>query len=241
MEEDAIETQGADMDPKQEEEATGTGYVYKPSAEAIALYELDFVIDWPYPLEVEYMSKVAEVRALWRGGVIDLNKINDEFGAIADEFEKIRRQLIANHEYLLSWYKRMVLDLESKKALVVADRKDFEDEKKIIADLVQMDSEIVSLNVGGTHHMMTETKVLQSCSDSILAKMFSGDHMLKRVGPEDDQKIFLDRDGRTFQHLVNYLRNERQTWPEFVDPNDEVQFLKELDWWKVPTLGGQMR
>ena len=101
-----------------------------------------------------------------------------------------------------------------------------------------MDSEVVSLNVGGTHHMMTETKVLQSCPDSILAKMFSGEHNLKKVGPEDDQKIFLDRDGRTFQHLVNYLRNERDTWPEFVDPNDEVQFLKELDWWKVPTKPG---
>jgi len=52
---------------------------------------LNFEINWPYPLEVEYISKVSEIRALWRGGVIDLNKINDDFGAIADEFEKIRR------------------------------------------------------------------------------------------------------------------------------------------------------
>ena len=65
---------------------------------------------------------MAAVRALWRGGVIDLNKINNEFGAIADEFEKIRKQLMANNEYLIMWYKRMVADLEAKKALVVADR-----------------------------------------------------------------------------------------------------------------------
>ena len=29
---------------------------------------------------------------------------------------------MANHEYLIMWYKRMVADLEAKKALVVADR-----------------------------------------------------------------------------------------------------------------------
>jgi len=92
----------------------------------------------------------------------------------------------------------MVLDLESKKALVVADRQAFEKEKQEIADLVRLDSDVVSLNVGGTHLMMTETKVLQSCPESILAKMFSGEHNLKKVGPEDDQKVFLDRDGRTF-------------------------------------------
>ena len=63
-----------------------------------------------------------EVRNGWRGGIIDLNKINDDFGDIADEFEKIRKQLIGNHEYLLSWYKRMVADLEAKKSLVVAER-----------------------------------------------------------------------------------------------------------------------
>jgi hypothetical protein len=103
--------------------------------------------------------------------------------------------------------------------------------------LVKLDSEIVALNVGGTHHMMTERQVLGLCADSTLAKMFSGTHELKKIKEE----VFVDRDGRTFQHLVNYLRNNRETWPEFVDPNDEVQFLKELDWWKIPSLRGQTR
>lgn len=131
----------------------------------------------------------------------------------------------------------MVADLESKKSLIVAERKAFEDEKRLIADMVKLDSEVVALNVGGTHHMMTERQVLGLCPDSTLAKMFSGTHELKKINEE----VFVDRDGRTFQHLVNYLRNNRETWPEFVDPNDEVQFLKELDWWKIPALRGQMR
>ena len=52
MQEDAIETQGADAQPTQED---ATGYKgYQPSTEAIQLYELNFTINWPYPLEVEY-------------------------------------------------------------------------------------------------------------------------------------------------------------------------------------------
>ena len=85
--------------------------------------------------------------------------------------------------------------------------------------------------------MMTERDVLRLCPDSTLAKMFNGLHELKKVNDE----VFVDRDGRTFQHLVNYLRNNRETYPEFVDPNDEVQFMKELDFWKVPTMQTPVR
>ena len=61
--------------------------------------------------------------------------------------------------------------------------------------------------------------------------MFNGLHELKKI----DGEVFLDRDGRTFQYLVNYLRNNREVFPEFIDPNDEIHFFKELDFWKIPT------
>jgi hypothetical protein len=35
--------------------------------------------------------------------------------------------------------------------------------------------------------------------------MFNGMHDLKKI----DDKVFLDRDGKSFQYLVNYLRNDR--------------------------------
>lgn len=94
-----------------------------------------------------------------------------------------------------------------------------------------MDSEVVALNVGGTHHLMTERDVLTLCKGSILEKMFNGMHDLKKVNDE----VFLDRDGRTFLHLVNYLRNDREVFPDFMDRNDEIHFFKELDFWKIPT------
>jgi hypothetical protein len=97
--------------------------------------------------------------------------------------------------------------------------------------MVKLDSEVIPINVGGTHHMMTERDVLRLVPGSTLEKMFSGLHELKKI----DEEVFLDRDGRTFQYLVNYLRNKREVLPEFLDPNDEINFYKELDFWKIPT------
>ena len=88
---------------------------------------------------------------------------------------------------------------------------EWEREKEQIASMVKLDSQIIPLNVGGTHHMMTERDVLRLVPGSILEKMFNGMHNLKKV----DNAVFLDRDGTTFQHLVNFLRNNREVFPEF--------------------------
>ena len=42
--------------------------------------------------------------------------------------------------------------------------------------MVNMNSEVVALNVGGTHHLMTERDVLTLVKGSILEKMFNGMH-----------------------------------------------------------------
>lgn len=71
--------------------------------------------------------------------------------------------------------------------------------------------------------------MLQSVPDSLLAKMFSEMHELKKI----DDEVFLDRDGRTFETLVNYLRNDRKVFPEFSDKNQENHFFKELHFWGI--------
>ena len=40
-------------------------------------------------------------------------------------------------------------------------------------------------------------------------------HELKKI----DDEVFLDRDGKTFETLVNYLRNDRKVFPEFEEKN----------------------
>ena len=105
----------------------------------------------------------------------------------------------------------------------------WEAEKEEIRGLVKIDSEIVSLNIGGTHHLQTEKDVLKSVPDSTLSKMFSDMHELKKV----DDEVFLDRDGTTFEALVNYLRNDRKVFPEFTDKNAENHFYKEMHYWGI--------
>ena len=112
---------------------------------------------------------------------------------------------------------------------IKVERDAWEIEKEAIASMVKIDSEVVALNVGGTHHIQTEKDVLRSVPNSALAQMFSDMHGLKTI----DNEVFLDRDGRTFNDVINYLRNDRKVYPEFVDKNQEHHFIKELHYWGI--------
>jgi hypothetical protein len=70
--------------------------------------------------------------------------------------------------------------LNEKNDMILAERALFETEKDSIKGMVNMESEVIALNVGGTHHLMTERDVLRLCKGSILEKMFSGLHELTR-------------------------------------------------------------
>jgi hypothetical protein len=100
------------------------------------------------------------------------------------------------------------------------------------------ESEVVALNVGGTHHLLTEKDVLCYVPGSHLHRLFVNDAIEKKMVGEE---IFIDRDGATFLNLVNYLRNHMTLFPEFMDKNEEIQFFKELDHWGIPSHTGQRR
>ena len=48
-----------------------------------------------------------------------------------------------------------------------------------------------------------------------------------------DGKIFLDRDGKTFKELINFLRTECLIYPQFETEYDEKLFMAELAYWKI--------
>ena len=72
------------------------------------------------------------------------------------------------------------------------------------------------------------TDVLCSVKGSLLHKMFSGKHELKK---DKSGKVYIDRDGNTFLLLVNYLRNERKSIPMFETFTQYCFFEKELEFW----------
>ena len=79
---------------------------------------------------------------------------------------------------------------------------EFDREKERMAKLNKIQNDVVNLNIGG-HKFTTSLQTLRSDPSSMLGVMFSGRHpIIKR----DDGSIFIDRDGRYFYAILNYLR-----------------------------------
>jgi len=68
----------------------------------------------------------------------------------------------------------------------------------------KLNSNRVLLDVGGTF-FSTTTETLTKVPDSMLGRMFSGRFPIHIN--HDDGRVFLDRDGTHFHHILNYLRD----------------------------------
>ena len=86
---------------------------------------------------------------------------------------------------------------------LAAERSEVEAEKAAMEGVQKFVSSRVVLNVGGKR-IETSRQTLCNAQDSMLAAMFSGRHALT---PDEDGSFFIDRDGKHFRHIVNYLRN----------------------------------
>ena len=48
-----------------------------------------------------------------------------------------------------------------------------------------------------------------------------------------EDEIFIDRDGKTFEMIINYLRNNREIFPDFKDESMKRNFFMELFFWDI--------
>ncbi|KAM2613915.1 hypothetical protein TB2_028593 [Malus domestica] len=93
-------------------------------------------------------------------------------------------------------------------------------------------SSLVHLNVGGKKFSTTVGTLTQRQPDSMLAAMFSGRHTLCQ-----DKKgyVFIDRDGKHFRHILNWLRDgeipklEASQYAELVKEAKYYQLLGLVD------------
>ena len=152
-----------------------------------------------------------------------------DFESKAAEYEKIQTQLEKNLDFLEQFYIDMQKAMNDKWAQIKVEKDAWEQEKADIKEIHKIDAEIIALNVGGSKHIQTELEVLQSVEGSKLSNLFSEMHALKKVNDE----VFIDRDGKTFETLINYLRNDRKVFPEFDSRNDENMFYKEVHYWGI--------
>jgi hypothetical protein len=89
----------------------------------------------------------------------------------------------------------------------------------------------VRLDVGG-HKCTTSKTTLVAEAGSLLARMFDGSTPLEA---EEDGSFFLDRDGRHFHHVLNYLRDPASFLPP-ADKADVQELLKEAQYYQLTGL-----
>ena len=94
----------------------------------------------------------------------------------------------------------------------LAEEAEFYQIQGILDELKSISS--VNLNVGG-HYFTTTLQTLTKDRNSRLAAMFSGKHA-------ENGTLFLDRDGKHFRFILNYLRNGELVLP------DGATFVEEL-------------
>ncbi|XP_035663809.1 BTB/POZ domain-containing protein kctd15-like isoform X2 [Branchiostoma floridae] len=89
---------------------------------------------------------------------------------------------------------------------------------------------VVSLNVGG-HIYTTARSTLTRFRDSMLGAMFGGDFDALR---DDQGRYFIDRNGRLFQHVLNFLRTSQLVLPE--DFKELPLLEMEADFYQIQPL-----
>lgn len=93
----------------------------------------------------------------------------------------------------------------------------------------------VSLNIGGEIYTTT-LDTLTRCRDSMLGAMFSGQIPTLR---DNRGNIFIDRDGKVFRYILNYLRSGFLDLP---DSFSELKLLRrEADFFQIRPLLEEIR
>ena len=84
------------------------------------------------------------------------------------------------------------------------------------------------MNIGGTVKIVSKV-LLTSVKGSLLEKTFSGKHNLNKI----DDHVFLDRDPRIFDLVLNYLRYDQNYIPKEIDVETKRLFEMEVHFWDL--------
>lgn len=96
-----------------------------------------FLVSLPEKITITSWSKVGEIKTTWKKGIREIESIfQDHMSRICDmfeeksmEYERIRNQLIINHDFLNRYYLDMQRDLNEKWLSIQKERDAWEKEK----------------------------------------------------------------------------------------------------------------
>lgn len=107
--------------------------------------------------------------------------MHEEFTNKQACYKDIEKKLQKNIDFQNDHYKKIQLKLNEKYNMIQLERDAWEAEKDEIKAVMKYDSDVVTINVGGTVHLQTEKEVLCSVEGSVLQKLFSDMHELKKI------------------------------------------------------------
>jgi hypothetical protein len=127
--------------------------------------------------------------------------------------------------------KNIVEDAEAGGEATHQERSKWEEEKARIATTHTFDPKI-KLDVGG-HSFTTTRAVLTRFPDTMLGAMFSGRHALIK---DENGAYFIDRDGRHFHEILNYLRDPEAFTTDDMPARVRVEVEIEADFFGLKDL-----
>lgn len=101
------------------------------------------------------------------------------------------------------------------------ERQEYAEEKQRVSQVFSGNDKVV-LNVGGVNFTTTQTTLQNAPAPSLFAAMFSGRHTLTA---DQNGHYFIDRDGRHFHDILNYLRDGTFSYPP---DGSDYKYLLEL-------------
>ncbi|KAJ1413003.1 BTB/POZ protein [Ochromonadaceae sp. CCMP2298] len=141
-------------------------------------------------------------------------------------FQRAYTSLNEKAHVLIAEAKRCKLEAEAVLAAAAEEKQQWEAEKIALAGVQQFEP-IVNLNVGGVLYI-TSLSTLCRFPSTMIGCMFSGRHSL----PIRDGHFFIDRDGRHFRHILNFLRAPEGYRCE-VKGDDEKQLRRECEYYGI--------
>jgi hypothetical protein len=119
--------------------------------------------------------------------------------------------------------------LAADRAAVETEREVLEKEKRAMEGVQQFQGSKVMLDVGG-HKMSTTKQTLTSIENTFFASMFSGRFILE---PDEDGYYFIDRDGKHFRHILNFLRGPSKFSHTEMSRKDQEELVVEADYYQL--------
>uniref|UniRef100_A0A7R9YVE4 BTB domain-containing protein n=1 Tax=Chlamydomonas euryale TaxID=1486919 RepID=A0A7R9YVE4_9CHLO len=128
-------------------------------------------------------------------------------------------------------------ELRRQRAQLEADRAALAEESSRVACVLD-DMEPVVLNVGGSFFTTTVTTLKNAPCPSLFSAMFSGRHEVRRAA---DGSVFIDRDGRHFGDVLNFLRDGQLAYPpDGVDFKYLLELRAEAEFYGLVGLMSQI-